>query len=153
MVASDRARMEDEIYDIEKEVFRRESISEFATIRDLIVSDTPTDRLAAVMILYRGECPNGAIPDLLVERLRSESYVEVLKHLILWFRYRHKDARAIKPICRLSNHADYMVRTCVADALGAYIDSDEAVQALARLTQDQHPNVRHAAIEELKGRS
>ena len=107
--------------------------------------------MAGVMILYRGDCSDDATLRLLLERLSCESEPETLQQLILWFRYHHKDARALGAICRLYNHPDHMVRTCVADALGAYRDNDEAADTLRRLTHDPHPNVCEAAREELRG--
>ena len=85
--------------------------------------------MAGVMILYRGDCSDDATLRLLLERLSCESEPETLQQLILWFRYHHTDVRALGAICRLYNHQDHMVRTCVADALGAYSDNAEAVQA------------------------
>jgi len=86
---------------------------------DLLVSRVATDRLATLMILYRGECRNTAISGLLVECLHDESGGEILRHLGLRFRYHHKDARAIGPILPLIDHPDWMIRTCVANTLGA----------------------------------
>jgi HEAT repeats len=151
--SGEKVQVEDEIYAIERELFVSESHSRFTTLRDLVISDSASDRLAALMILYRGECTDDAILDSLVGRLSCESDPETLKHLILWFRYHRKDDRALNAICGLCDHPDYMVRTSVADTLGAYRHADKAVDVLLRLAHDPHPNVRCAATEELQGRA
>jgi hypothetical protein len=84
----------------------------------------------------------------LLSRIDSEPDPEILQQLLLWFRYRHKDDRAVPSICRLGSHSDYMVRTCVADVLGAYRNDDRARSVLFSLRSDSHPNVRAAADEE-----
>jgi hypothetical protein len=151
LTTTERVQIEDEVLVLEKEIFASECNSQFGTVRDLLVSASPSDRIAAVMILYRGDCSDDATLRLLIERLSFEDDPATLQHLILWFRYRHKDARALGAICRLNSHPDHMVRTCVADALGAYCDNNEAVETLRRLTHDPHPNVCEAAREELPG--
>jgi hypothetical protein len=42
-----------------------------------------------------------------------------------------------------------MVRTCVADVLGAYRDDQRATEVLTKLLLDVNPNVRAVAEEEL----
>jgi HEAT repeat protein len=101
------------------------------------------------MILYRGETSGGEIPDLLLSRLECESDNEVLSQLVLWFRYHHEDDRAIPGVCSLYGHPDHMVRTCVADVLGAYRDDQRATEVLTKLLLDVNPNVRAVAEEEL----
>ena len=119
LLDADRMQKENEIFVLEKEIFRRESATGFLSIQTLCASPVVGDRMAALMVLYRGEHPSADLVTLLLPRLEVEEDPEILQHLILWFRYQRNDDRAVPSICKLRNHPDYMVRTCVADALGA----------------------------------
>jgi HEAT repeats len=146
---ANRVQKENEIFLLEKEIFRRESATGFLSIQNLCASPVVGDRMAALMVLYRGEHPSADLATLLLPRLEVEKDPEILQQLILWFRYQRKDDRAVPSICKLRNHPDYMVRTCVADALGAYRSNNEAIAALSALLRDAHVNVRNAAKDEL----
>ncbi len=78
LASSQRVQIEDEIHAIERGLFISESQSQFATLRDLVISDSVSDRMAAVMILYRGDCTDEATLRLLTERLSCEIDPETL---------------------------------------------------------------------------
>jgi hypothetical protein len=107
-----------------------------------------------MMVLYRGERGESmreeSIQDLLLSRLEVEDAPDVLNQLILWFRNQHKDERVVPILCRLRSHPDYMVRTCIADVLGAYQGNPDAKRSLYGLAMDPHANVRESAEEELR---
>lgn len=148
-----QVQLRKETNDLEREVHRRESGNAFPLTRKLLSSSRPTDRFAAMMVLYRGERGKSlreeSIQDLLLSRLEVEDAPDVLNQVILWFRYQHKDERVVPILCRLRSHPDYMVRTCIADVLGAYQDNPDAKMSLHALAMDPHVNVRESAEEGL----
>lgn len=113
----------------------------------LTESSNPDERTIGIQILGQLGSPDRTFPDecltTLVELLNHESDPLILQSIGIALGHLH-DARAIEPQLKFCLHPDWEVRYGVVLCMNGH-DDPRAIEALIKLSADEHPHVRNWA--------